>query len=136
MQNCKISEGTHPFYREVVKRRYARKATRGFTCDITDGSLAYTGTIEDISVGGFRLANVPVTFNGKQHKYTIIISGEKGHFRMVAKPCWARREELGHHLDVGFKILDAPLAWFSYVMSTAAQGEFENIGHAENMPMQ
>ncbi len=107
----------HPFYCENVERKHNRCEVSNMNCDITDGVLAYGGKVEDISLGGFKLVDVPLAFNGEKYTYSILISSDNENYRIIAKPCWQRREGNLQRQDVGFKILDAPLEWVSYAMT-------------------
>jgi len=118
-------ERYYPFYRDtaLVPRKYGRRGVSDLTCDITDGALAYGCQVENISLGGFKLVDVPLAFHGYKHTYAILITSGKESYRIIAKPCWQKQDGQLQRQNIGFKILESSLEWVSYAMDVAREGE-------------
>jgi hypothetical protein len=103
-----------------MNRKYRRAGIKGFVGDIADGNLIIGGIIEDISIGGFKITHMPDWFSADKLLYTAILSGGGKHFRLLAKPCWKKKGKMG------FKILDAPLAWVELTMNEIPEFDYED----------
>jgi hypothetical protein len=110
-----------------MRRKDRRASVSGFVGDIADGNLVVGGMVEDLSLGGFRLAQMPDFFKAEKHTYTVVLSGGGKHYRLTAKPCWRRDSSSEGQLEMGFKILDAPWEWIE--MTTKEIPEFDYEEH-------
>ena len=97
------------------KRKYRRTWIPGFIGDLVDGQKIIGGMIENISTGGFEMANLPKSFTAEKHTYTVVLSGAGRHYKMLAKPCWSKKNG-GENINFGFKILDAPWEWVAFTL--------------------
>lgn len=109
-----------------VKRKYRRAGMAGFVGDVADGKSIYSGFVSDISVGGFKIADLPQSFSAKRHTYTAILSGGGKHYRVLAKPCWQRSAAAKNRIDIGFKIIDAPWEWVEFTMNEIPEFDYED----------
>lgn len=109
-----------------VKRKYRRAGMAGFVGDVADGKSIYSGYVRDISVGGFKIADLPQSFSAVRHTYTAIISGGGKHYRVLAKPCWQRSADMKNRIDIGFKIIDAPWEWVEFTMNEIPEFDYED----------
>ena len=98
-------------------RRHRRAGFAGYVGDLSDGQAIYGCHLADLSLGGFRVVDLPETFVACRHTYVAILSGGGAHYRVIAKPCWKRRGRVAGRIDIGFKILDAPWKWVEFVMN-------------------
>lgn len=102
------------------KRKHPRLDVQGFVGDIADDNLFIEGTVEDVSLLGFKMSNLPENFSAAKRSYTTIISGNGKHSRCVVMPCWTRKAENIHSVEVGFKIIQATWDWTEFVLSAAS----------------
>lgn len=109
-----------------VKRKYRRAGMAGFVGDVADGKNIYSGYVSDVSVGGFKIADLPLSFSAKRHTYTTILSGGGKHYRVLAKPCWQRGAAMKNRIDMGFKIIDAPWEWVEFTMNEIPEFDYED----------
>ncbi len=102
-----------------MDRRYRRMPVAGFVGDIADGNIVVGAMIEDISTGGFKMTSVPELFRAEKHTYTVVLSGGGKHYRLLAKPCWRKKESGSDRTEMGFKVIDAPWEWFELTMKAS-----------------
>lgn len=104
-----------------TKRKYRRVEMPGFVGDLADGKAMLGGVVADISLGGFKITTMRMSFAADRHAYTAILTGGGNHYRLLAKPCWKRLGLGKDNLEIGFKILDAPWEWIELTMNEIAQ---------------
>jgi hypothetical protein len=109
-----------------VKRKYRRAGMTGFVGDVADGKNIFSGYVSDISVGGFKIADLPQSFSAERHTYTAILSGGGKHYRVLAKPCWQHNSAMKSRIDIGFKIIDAPWEWVEFTMKEIPEFDYED----------
>lgn len=97
------------------KRKYRRSFIADFVADLADGRKIIGGIVENISPGGFEITSLPKSFTAEKHFYTTVLSGGGKHYKILAKPCWSKKKGK-HHVDIGFKILDAPWQWLELTL--------------------
>ena len=102
------------------KRKYPRLDVQGFAGDIADGKFFVAGTVEDVSLLGFKMSNLPLNFSAANRSYTTVISGNDKHYRCVVMPCWTKKAENNLSVEVGFKIIQATWEWTEFVLSAAS----------------
>ena len=97
------------------KRRQFRMKLQGYIADIADSHLVYAGTVEDVSLDGLRLNELPEKFSVEGKKYTLVVSGgqDSACYKMKVFPRW--RKKNGILMDVGFNIVEAPAGWKKFV---------------------
>lgn len=120
-----VTSSARDFRFGQLKRKYRRAGLAGFVCDLADGKSVIGGNIEDLSVGGFRITNIPESFAAEKHTYTAILSGEGKHYRLLAKPCWKKPGASMGNIEIGFKILDAPWDWVEFTMNAIPEFDYE-----------
>lgn len=109
-----------------MKRKYRRSRFPGFVGDLADGKLVIGGNIEDISLGGFKITDIPLSFGAEKHTYAAILSGGGKHFRLLVKPCWKKQGSRKGNVDIGFKIIDAPWDWVKFTMKEIPEFDYED----------
>ncbi len=109
-----------------AKRKHRRMKFTGFVGDLGDGKLAVGGKVLDVSIGGFKITDIPSSFVFAQHTYTAIVSGGGKHYRLLAKPCWKKHGGSKADVTVGFKILDAPWEWVEFAMKEIEELDYED----------
>jgi hypothetical protein len=99
----------------IEKRRYTRTDIEGYIADIADGHVVYAGAVENVSLDGLRLNELPEKFSAIGKKYMVIVSGEMNSdcFKLKVISRWRKKNSFT--VDVGFSILDAPTGWRSFV---------------------
>jgi len=120
-----LQPATAAFERDRSKRKYRRAGMAGFVGDLADGKNIYSGHVTDISLGGFRIADLPQSFVAERHTYTAILAGGGKHDRVLAKPCWKRGGNMHSRIDIGFKIIDAPWEWVEFAMNEIPEFDYE-----------
>ncbi len=95
------------------KRRHKRVRLHGHIAEIANGTFVYGGIIENISLEGLRLNNLPQEFSNREKTYYIVLSGTspENHCKLTVRPCWDRASGSALAVDVGFNIVEAPLGW-------------------------
>jgi len=110
----------------VRARKYPRAKIEGFVGDIADEKMAYTGTVIDVSAGGFKLADIPDSFMAKKHVYKTILSKTDKRYKILAKPCWKKHDIESRSVEIGFKIINVSWEWLAFTMDTIDQHSNEN----------
>ena len=102
--------------KQLEKRRQIRTPLQGYIADLADGHVVYAGTVEDVSLNGLRLNELPEKFSAVGKRYTVVVSGEMNSscFKMKVISRWRRKK--GFTVDVGFSILEVPpVGWRKFV---------------------
>ncbi len=100
---------------DIDKRRYERVELKGYIADIADGRFIFGGIVEDVSLDGLRLNDLPVRFGVDGKQYRIVVSGGPAgnHFKLTVFPCW--KHDNGASIDVGFKVVEHNGVWKTFV---------------------
>jgi hypothetical protein len=121
-----FSKLTKSFRFGQMKRKYRRAGLSGFVGDLAVGKLVIGGHVADVSIGGFKITDIPSTFGAEKHTYTAILSGGGKHYRLLVKPCWKRQGSGKGNVDMGFKIIDAPWEWVEFTMNEIPEFDYED----------
>lgn len=114
----------------IEKRRQGRTKLKGYIADIADGHFVYGGMVEDVSLEGLRLNDLPDKFAVQGKRYSVVVSGgpDSPCYKLKVSPCWRRKN--GILVDVGFNIAEAPPGWRTFIQKnlpkTAEQMMEEN----------
>lgn len=114
---------SHNFNLGRVKRKHDRVAITGLTGELVDGSSVVGVIVDDISLGGFKVTQVPQNISLDQHSYRAVISKNGKHYKMLIKPCWESQPVQPGDKEIGFKILDSCYQWASFLKSQQNQQE-------------
>lgn len=112
----------------LEKRRQGRMKLKGYIADIADGHFVYGGMVEDVSLEGLRLNDLPDKFAVQGKRYSVVVSGgpDLPCYKLKVSPRWRRKN--GILVDVGFNIAEAPAGWQNFVqknMSKTADSSME-----------
>ena len=99
------------------QRKHRRKELTGFVVDVTAGGPVFGCEVKDVSRGGFRVSDLPVKYKSAKYYYTVVLSGQGNHFRMLATPCWEKVDPATNQTEIGFKILDCPVEWLEFTQN-------------------
>ena len=101
--------------KHIEKRRQIRTHIRGYIADVADGHVVYAGTVDDVSLNGLRLNELPEKFSAVGKRYIVVISGEVNSdcFKLKVISRWRRKNSFT--VDVGFSILEIPVGWRKFV---------------------
>ncbi len=99
-----------------------RIGSKGFTIDIANGRYAVDGYIDDISVDGIKVTQLSDEFLVNNSKYVTVIIGINVNFKVEVQPCWVRKSPGGYQ-EVGFKIVNPPKSWKSFLQSMSPEQE-------------
>lgn len=87
----------------------------GMMSQVYDGRSAVLGVVEDISLGGLCVSNIPSTFEDTTGTCYMAISGPRGDYYLSLKPRWKRSTNNGMYKTMGFKIDRAPEKWTQFL---------------------
>lgn len=121
-----IEHASNGFSFGQIKRKHRRASLSGFMGDLSDGKLVIGGDIEDMSLGGFKITDIPRSFTGEKFTYTAIVSGGGKHYRLLVKPCWRKEGAGTEKTEIGFKIIDAPWDWVEFIMNEIQEFDYED----------
>lgn len=113
-------------YGGQVKRKFRRVAIPGFVGDLADGSAIVCGDVENISKNGFKFTNAPAGFTADKFTYTVVLSRQGEHYRVLAKPCWKKCGR-SNRTEIGFKILDAPWEWVELTSREIPEYDYDDL---------
>jgi hypothetical protein len=99
-------------------RKYPRTQIRGFDCQLANSKSLFKGTIDELSVQGFRMSNVPITFCDESMIFRAILSEGENYYKITVIPRWSKKMIDGEGFEVGFKILDHDWKWVHFSMDT------------------
>jgi hypothetical protein len=102
------------------KRRYPRFKVDGLSCHLASGNMVFDGMVEDISEGGFKMANLPSDITANRYPHQAVLSGNGRHHRLIVVPCWVEKSENSRSTKIGFRIIQASWEWTEHIMSTAS----------------
>ena len=101
----------------LEKRKNNRLKLRGYIADIADGHFVYDGIIDDVSVDGLRLNDLPERFIMEKRKYNLVLSGgpDSVCFKLTVYPRWIKKNQ--YSLDIGFHITGASTGWKTFIQA-------------------
>lgn len=100
---------------DANKRSSERLMTMGLMSTVSDGKSAFLGVVEDISVSGVCLSQVPAVFDDTVEHCFTVVKGPTSDYKIVLRPCWARATNRGMYKVIGFHIEDPSHAWRKFV---------------------
>jgi hypothetical protein len=100
-----------------LTRKHRRNEIAGFVGDVTGGGPVVAGEVRDISPGGFRVRDLAAKYKSGKYSYSVVLSGQGHHFRMLATPCWEKVDPATNQTDTGFKILDCSWEWLEFTQN-------------------
>ncbi|MGW8158812.1 MAG: PilZ domain-containing protein [Desulfoprunum sp.] len=98
----------------MEKRRHQRMTINNLWADVSDGKGFYSGMVTDLSRFGLRLTDLPLRCDTSQ-RLSIVVSGQGKNFKMLARPCWTKKDNT--QKSVGVEIMNASWGWTEFVMS-------------------
>ena len=101
---------------KAEKRLYPRMELQGYMADIVKGNFAYTAYVQDASLEGLQLQDLPLRFYAiREKKFTVIISNlfDSVHYKLTAYSRW--RKLTDGSVVVGFQLVDAPATWNQFI---------------------
>jgi hypothetical protein len=96
------------------KREHPRVVIKEMAADISDGKGFFSGMVHDISRFGLSLYDVPRKIDAQSGFLTVIVAGQRDHFRLQIKPCWEKTA--GLEKIIGGRIEEGSFAWSEFVM--------------------
>ncbi|MCI5142987.1 MAG: hypothetical protein D3909_14905 [Candidatus Electrothrix sp. ATG1] len=97
---------------KTEKRVHPRVEVQGYMADIIQGGFAYTAYVQDASLKGFQLQDLPSKFYSiREEKFTVIVSNifDSMHYKLTAHSKWRNLKD--GSVAVGFQLVDAPASW-------------------------
>jgi hypothetical protein len=103
------------FLLEQNGREGVRHGTIGIMSNISDGTAAFVGVVEDVSRNGLRISQVPAEFDEAAVFCRGIINGPREEYVFALKPRWVSRTHRGMYKMIGFEIEAPTEKWTSFV---------------------
>ncbi|PHR28331.1 MAG: hypothetical protein COA36_07085 [Desulfotalea sp.] len=95
-------------------RKYRRIKTTDFVCQLANSRSVFNGSIDELSVQGFSMSNVPERFCDESNIYRAIFSESDKYYKITVIPRWSKPGLNGVGLHVGYKILDNDWKWVHF----------------------
>lgn len=95
-------------------RRFPRRRVGKFSCQLADSKSIFKGSIDELSVQGFRISNVPPNFCDESKIYRAIFSEGKNYYKITVIPRWSKPSPGGNGCQAGYKILDNDWKWLRF----------------------
>ena len=99
-------------HKNMEKRLQPRLPLNGYTADIIQDGFVYTATVQDASLQGLQLLDLPARFTVcKGEQFTIIVTNflNSMHYKLTVHSKWRRKN--GRSVVIGFHIVNAPATW-------------------------
>lgn len=92
-----------------------RHQTIGMMSNLFDGKSKVLGVVEDVSLGGLCVSNIPSTFEDKAEVCLSVVNGPHRDFHLSLQPRWVMPTNRGMYKMIGFAILEPPTDWQLFV---------------------
>jgi len=99
------------------QRSNTRLKYQGLTIDIDNGNYVVDGYIENISLNGLKVIQFSNRFIVLKSRSITVTTQYNQNFKFKISPCWTNRTFPGNYQEVGFKIIDPPDSWKSFVQT-------------------
>ena len=113
--------------KDIEKRIQPRMQLNGYTADIIQEGSVYTATVQDASLQGLQLQDLPTRFSAvKGEKFTVIVSSlfDSEHYKLTVHSQW--RKKNGRSVVIGFHVVNAPAAWKQLISIKMPDNNFES----------
>ena len=113
-------------YKNIEKRLQPRMQLNGYTADIIQDGFVYTATVQDASLKGIQLSDLPSRFTVcKGEQFTIIVSNlfASMHYKLAVHSKWRRKK--GRSVLIGFYVVNAPASWRQLINMSMSENNFE-----------
>ncbi|MDD3618096.1 MAG: PilZ domain-containing protein [Desulfobulbaceae bacterium] len=99
-----------------------RHQTLGMMTNLFDGEATVLGVVEDVSLGGMCVSNIPASFEDKTEVCLSIVTGPRRDFHLALQPRWVQTTNRGMYKIIGFSIQDPPSDWKKFI-ETLVEGQ-------------
>ncbi len=96
-------------------RKNKRLETLGLMSFISDGKTSVLGIVEDLSVTGLRIGQVPLDFDDSVQQCKAVVHSPTGDFNMILTIRWVEETNKGMYKSIGFQIASPPDGWIEFV---------------------
>ena len=103
------------------KRRHQRIEVQNVVANLSNGVNFFSGTVNDVSLAGMLLADLPKELDDRGKQLSIIVSAKGKDYKMEVMPKWMSNNS--SEKQMGLAILDAPLEWTLFVMNCEPTSE-------------
>lgn len=103
-----------------IQRIAVRYKTEKLLCDLFDGMATYVGTVENVSLYGLKIGQVPVDFDDLDQSGKVIIHSQSGDLTIHAKPRWTKQSTFGMYKEIGFQIDNPDRQWKNFIEYVSA----------------
>ena len=92
---------------------------------IADNNFFYRCTIINVSETGFKVSDLPTSFDEQSVGCVSIIHAPRINVKITVQPCWTRFSNDKKHKEIGFKITDPPQLWREYISQLKPEKQAE-----------
>lgn len=92
-----------------------RHQTIGMMSNLFDGKSTVLGVVEDVSLGGLCVSNIPASFEEKAEVCLTVVNGPRRDFHLSLQPRWVQPTNKGMYKVIGFAILEPPADWHHFI---------------------
>jgi hypothetical protein len=109
------------------RRKSRRYQTPEFKSNLSDGNSAFIVVIEDVSLTGVGVSQVPEGFDETVNKCFAVINALQKDFTLVLQPRWVSTNGKGPYKRIGFQIENPPPAWLDFVEALKEEIRKKNL---------
>lgn len=92
-----------------------RHQTMGMMSNLFDGKSMVLGVVEDVSLNGLRVSNIPAAFEDKAEICLSVVNGPRRDFHLSLQPRWVQATNRGMYKMIGFAIQEPPADWQQFI---------------------
>jgi hypothetical protein len=111
----------------MERRNHPRIKMENLFVAINDGKKFFQGKTTDISRTGLCMEELPKQLEAETEKLTVVVSGDREHFRLVVRPKWYIDGSLVN--CIGAEILTSSWMWQDFI--SRLEPLFEGIDFSE-----
>ncbi len=109
------------------RRACERHATMGLMSSMWNGKSACIGVIEDVSVTGIRICQIPSHFDEHSRKCFSIVHGPLQDFKLMLKAKWRSETKKEMYQMIGFQVVNPTVNWKKFLaVALASSGVNES----------
>lgn len=91
-----------------------RHQTVGMMSNLFDGKSTVLGVVEDVSLHGLCVSNIPAAFEDKAEICLSVVNGPRD-FHLALQPRWVQSTNRGMYKMIGFAIQEPPNEWIHFI---------------------
>lgn len=92
-----------------------RHQTIGMMSNLFDGKSTVLGVVEDVSLNGLCVSNIPASFEDTSGTCLSVVNGPRRDFHLSLQPRWVQATNRGMYKMIGFAIQESPAEWQHFI---------------------